>query len=587
MTVQKGLAARVLMTVALLVGGCGFDRESPPPNDTKIQEPAAVFFSLDGSMPEFPTPSGMFSPSQISQYRFEKLLKKATDDLLVQEIVIHFGSPQISFARAGELASALKQVTARGKPLTCHIDSANNLTYWMAANACPRILVSPAGGVEALGLSLEAVFIRELLTSLGITADMLSMGKYKDAAEPLTRNEMSPESREAATSLLFELHHLFIEGIAASRKLDPSEVQKLINSGPHNAKEAVKLGLADGIFTLDSYLNTLQDKYTAGVIDTYGKKAPKQFSILDLIAMLSDEKEKDQQKQDPRIAIVPVIGPISSGSADGPFSGMEMVQDMELNKTLRKIARDDTVKAVVLRIDSPGGSALASDNIWNAVMALKATKPVIASMGDVAASGGYYIASAATEAFASPSTITGSIGVVGGKIVLGNAATKLGIKTERISTGTRANLESPFSAFSKDERDALSKLMRSTYDLFIERIVEGRNLEQSKVLEVAEGRVWTGSQAVKLGLIDKLGNLADSVERARVLASLPAGTQVDILPKPKNFFELLSETFSEPQTLLTRAAAQQHPSIRHALSFTSLLTKHRVLAYTEALFEIR
>jgi protease-4 len=266
---------------------------------------------------------------------------------------------------------------------------------------------------------------------------------------------------------------------------------------------------------------------------------------------------------------------------------MEMVRDMELNKTLREIARDHTVKAVVLRIDSPGGSALASDNIWNAVIALKAKKPVVASLGDVAASGGYYIASAATEAFASPSTITGSIGVVGGKIVLGDAATKLGINTERISTGNRANLESPFSPFSKDERQALAKLMRSTYDLFIERIVEGRNLEQSKVLEIAEGRAWTGSQAVKLGLVDKLGNLSDAIERARVLASMPAGTKVEILPKPKNFFELLSETFSEPQALLTRATAQGHPSIRHALSITSLLAKHRVLAYTEALFEIR
>ncbi len=416
---------------------------------------------------------------------------------------------------------------------------------------------------------------------------MLSMGKYKDAAEPLTRNDMSPESREAATSLLFELHNLFIEGIATSRKLDPSVVQKLIDKGPHNAKEAVKLGLADGIFTLDSYLNTVQDKYPGGFTGSYGKKAPKQFSIFDLLAMLSDEKEEDEKKQDPRIAIVPVIGPISSGTAEGPFAGMEMVKDMELNKTLRKIARDDTVKAVVLRIDSPGGSALASDNIWNAVMDLRAKKPVIASLGDVAASGGYYIAAAATEAFASPSTITGSIGVVGGKIVLASAATKLGIRTERISTSKRANLDSPFSTFNKDERDALSKLMRSTYDLFIERIVEGRNLEQKKVLEIAQGRVWTGSQAVQLGLIDKLGNLADSVERARVLASLPVGTEIDILPEPKNFFELLSETISDPQTLLTKAVAKRHRSVRHALSFTALLAKHQVLTFTEALFEIR
>ncbi|MCP4196496.1 MAG: signal peptide peptidase SppA, partial [Proteobacteria bacterium] len=561
MPLQKELVARVLITVALFIVGCGLDQESSVPGDIRIQGPAAVFFSLDGSMSEFPTPSGIFSATQISQYRLEQLLKKATDDAQVKEVVVHFGTVQISFARAGELASALKQVTARGKQLTCHIDAANNLTYWMAATACPRILVSPAGGVEALGLSLEAVYIRDLLASLGITADVLNIGKYKDAAEPLTRNGMSPESREAATALLFELHHLFIEGIAVNRKLDPTNVQQLIDSGPHDATQAVKLGLADEVLTLDAYLDTLQDKYMAGVIDSYGKKEPKPFSIFDLIGMLSDKKEKDQQSKHPRIAIVPVIGPISSGPAEGPFPGMEMVQDMVLNKTLREIARDDSVKAVVLRIDSPGGSALASDNIWNAVMALKAKKPVIASLGDVAASGGYYVASAATEAFASPSTITGSIGVVGGKIVLSKAAEKLGINTERISTGNRASLQSPFSPFSKDERQVLSKLMQSAYDLFVDRIAEGRNLERSKVREIAEGRVWTGSQAVKLGLIDTLGNLADSLERARVLAALPVGTKVEILPKPKNFFELLSETFSDPQTLLTKATAKRHPSI--------------------------
>ncbi len=160
MTVQKGLVARVLMAVALLVVGCGFGGESPPPSDPKLEKPTAVFFNLDGSIPEFPTPSGMFAQAQISQYGFEKLLKKAADDLQVQEIIIHFGTPQISFARAGELVSALKQIQAKGKPLTCHIDSANNLTYWLTASACPRILVSPAGGVDALGLSMEAVFIR-------------------------------------------------------------------------------------------------------------------------------------------------------------------------------------------------------------------------------------------------------------------------------------------------------------------------------------------------------------------------------------------------------------------------------------------
>ncbi len=574
------------MVALFALGGCGVDIDPPVQMNTPLKGPAAVLFNIDGSMRQFSNPADVFPSLSVSQHRLETLLAKAAGDLQVQEVVIHFGSTSLSFARAGELAQSIRQVAVRGKPVTCHIDEADNTTYWIAATACPRILVSPAGGVEVLGLSLEAVFLRELLASLGVQADLLHIGKYKDAAEPLTRDDMSKEAREAARSLLFELHRISVEGIAAARRLEKGAVQGLIDNGPYDANDTVKLGLADGVSTLGAHLDTLRAKYVGGVIDDYGKAPAQPFSFSEVMKMFSNEAGKASSPTYPRIALVPAIGPITSGTGNEIFMGDDTIYDMELVEALSELAHDDTVKAVVLRIDSPGGSALASDNIWHAVRALAAVKPVIASMGDVAASGGYYIASAATEVFASPSTITGSIGVVGGKVVLADAAAKFGIKTERIETGKRASLTSPFTPFNDDERQVITKLMQRAYDLFVDRVVTGRKLDRDKVLAAAEGRVWTGSQALKLGLVDQNGGLAAALERAQTVAGLAPGTPVDVFPKPKNLMEMLSEALAEPEAVSLRALARRHHSVRQAITLTTLLLDHQVLTFMPAFFEI-
>ncbi len=580
-------AARKTVIAALFsLCGCSLDMASPQTESAALKGPAAVLFNIDGSMPQFTNTAGMFPSLEVSQHRLEGLLAKAAGDLQVQEIVVHFGSPLLSLARAGELVQAIRRVAERGKPVTCHIDEADNLVYWMAAGACPRVLISPAGAVEALGLSLEAVFVRELLASLGVKADMLHIGKFKDAAEPLIRDDMSPEAREAATSLLGEMHRQFIAGIATGRKLDPAAIQVMIDNGPYTADQAVKLGLVDGVSTLGTYLDSIRDKYAGGVIDDYGKAPPKPFSLTELFKMFGGASEESAPTPQPRVALVPAIGPISSGTPDELFGGMETVYDMELVATLSELARDDTVRAVVLRIDSPGGSPLASDNIWHAIRALAAKKPVVASMGEVAASGGYYIASAATEIYASPATITGSIGVVGGKIVFSDGATKIGIHTERIQTAKRASLTSPFSPFNDDERQAMQQLMQQIYNQFVDRVATGRKLERAKVLQVAEGRVWTGSQAIESGLVDTAGTLADAVERARSLGQLPPGAPADVYPEPKNLMEILGEALADPEAATVLALARRHRSMRQALALTTLLLDHQVLAFAPTFFEI-
>lgn len=524
----------------------------------------------------------------MSQHRFNKIIKKAALDFKVQEVVVHIGSPEVSLARASEIVEILQQVTKAGKTLVCHMDSADNVGYWIASAACPTVLLSPAGEVSTLGLALEPIFIRELLATLGISAEMLHIGAYKDAADTLTRDSMSEESRRAATEMLGELHRVLIAGISTSRKLDASKVQSIIDNGPYSATEAKALGLIDEILPLQTYLETLMAKYQGGVVDDYGKPPVKQLSLTDLVKLFQDTSSNEKPHTTPRIALVPVMGPIMGGqNEDSLMGGQESVRDISLTATLGELARDDTVRAVVLRIDSPGGSALASDNIWHAVRHLATKKPVVASMGDVAASGGYYIASAAQEVFATPATLTGSIGVVGGKMVFREAIEKIGVRTDRLQTGKRAGLLSPFTVFNDEERALVTKMMRDAYHLFVDRVATGRNLPKEKVLAVAEGRVWTGSQALSRGLVNHIGGLQAAIARARVLASLPAGVEVDLVPKPKSLMELMGEAFSEPEARVAHVLVKQHAAFKLGLTLATLLKRERVLAITPYSFFAR
>jgi protease-4 len=295
--------------------------------------------------------------------------------------------------------------------------------------------------------------------------------------------------------------------------------------------------------------------------------------------------EQTKQPSPPHIALVPAVGPIVSGTRDDLLGGMEVVYDLELVGALSDVARDDMVKAVVLRVDSPGGSALASDNVWEAVRSLAARKPVVVSMGDVAASGGYYIAAPATEVFASGTTLTGSIGVVGGKLVLGDMLTKIGVHTETMSKGKRAAIGSPLTPFSDEEREVVRALMQDSYDLFVDRVVTGRGMARDKVLAAADGRAWTGSQALSQGLLTRTGTLRQAIERARELAKLPGGP-VQIHPEPKSFMELLSEAFADQGTGVLAAARRLEPG-RRALALAALLRRQNVLAFTPVYVEIR
>ncbi len=586
---MPNLFSRSLFSAVVLftaIAGCDLDGEEPS-TARGATGPVAILLQIDGEIPNFPNPADFLRSTAMSQYRLEDLLNRASKDVQVQEVIVHFLAPQIGWARAGEIGDAISRFRESGKPIMCHLEEADNLTYWMASRSCSKIAIAPAGGIDLIGLSLEAIFLKDLLDSMGVTADILHEGKYKDAADALTRNDMSPESREAMESLLDELHENLVAGIASGRKLDRQTVNGLIEGGPYTASKSVKIGLADEVTTIGALLATMEEKYPGGVQDEYGKEPHKPLSFTDLIGLLGGLTDSaDLKPTHPRIAVIPAIGPIVGGSdKDDLLGSMEVISDMDLVTSLSEATRDDSIKAVVLRIDSPGGSALASDNIWEAVRSLSEKKPVVASMGDVAASGGYYIASAATEIYASGSTLTGSIGVVGGKVVLAGAMEKLGAHSQTLSRGQRATMASPFRPFTEEERSVVASLMKNTYDIFIDRVVTGRKLDRSTVLAAAQGRVWTGSQALSTGLIDKMGTFHDAVERARNLAGFPSAP-VEMHPKPKSFMEILSEQIADQQNVFL-STAHRFPAVRSALVLASLLRGQKVLTFSPIFFEVR
>lgn len=577
MTLMTSMIAAATLSIS-----CGTDDAV---DEDQTGGPRAVLFEIGGPLSSFDNPSDFLGSGTMSQHELETLLARAARDIQVQEIVLHFSAVGIGWGRGWDLSDAISRATESGKPVTCHIEAADNLTYWIAARSCPKIIVAPAGGVDLVGLSLESIYLKDMLDSLAIEADMLHIGRYKSAAETLTRNDMSPEAMEASRSILDRLNEDFVSQIAAGRKMDPAKARDVVAAGPYSAKEAKAAGLVDEIRTMGSILDELEGRYAAGVVDDYGKEPPKPITLTEIMNLLGGGAPGHKENRNPRIALIPAVGPIVEGSSgDDILSGMEVISDMDLVAALGKAGRDDSIKAVVLRIDSPGGGVLASDNIWEAVTRLARKKPVVASMGDVAASGGYYIASAATEIFASPSTLTGSIGVVGGKVVIGRTLEKIGVHTQALQTAPRATIGSPFRPFTDEERVLVTGFMQEAYDLFVDRVATSRSMPREKILSQAEGRVWTGADALKGGLVDRSGTLHDAVERARKLIGSP-GLPVEVYPEPKSLMDMISEQLGQQPSALS--FAKRHPAGRHALAMAAILGSQRVVAFCPVTYEVR
>lgn len=465
----------------------------------------------------------------------ERLRELARDDQLTG-VLVRAGAIDISLPDAVELRAAIHELRKAGKVVACHAEDASNAGYLVLA-ACDRIALAPLGQVAITGPAAVPVHIKPLLDKLGIQADFLHIGAYKGAAEPLTLDAPSKESEETLAAILDRRYQTMVDAIAGERKLPAATVKALIDTALFPSDQARAAGLVDEVAAFEAF----RDAQVHGAwirLELHPErkdplammKAAWQF----LGAMPPDKPPGDH------VALVYALGNIVDGRGDGVLGAREQIASHTLVAALRALTADASVKAVVLRIDSGGGSAQASELIWRAVAELKAKKPVIVSMSDVAASGGYYIASGATRIFALDDTLTGSIGVVGGKLAVRGALARLGVNTFPTGRGKRATMMASLGPWTDDERAAIRSSMEAVYRVFVGRVAEGRGKPPAEIDKIAQGRVWTGVRAKELGLIDEIGGLDAALAEARKLAKVDAATGLQVYPPAPSLRDLIA-----------------------------------------------
>jgi len=541
--------------------------------------------TLAGSLRDGVGQGGVLADVSPHLHRIVERLDKAATDPRVKGVVLSIESPEIGRGRAAELRAAIGRIRRAGKPVAAYLVGADPVHY-LVATACDTVAMPPAATLEITGVRAEVTFYKAMLDRLGVDAEILQVGEFKGAGEPLTRTSMSPQLRAQYEQFVGDLYEQLVEGIAADRKLPPAEVRTLVDTGVFTPEAAVAAKLVDAVAYEDEVISGLAGRLAIDdpkvARDYAAQKLDSDFSgiggLVKLVELLSGQKQAAATGKDRQIAIVHLSGEIREGQGrDDLFTGGAAGADSVI-KAIRDAAKDDKVAAIVLRIDSPGGSALASDLIWRE--AERTTKPVVASLSDTAASGGYYVAVAADRIVAAPGTLTGSIGVVGGKIAVGNALEKIGVHTDVVSKGRNAGWLSMQTPFTDHEREAFLATMKDVYRLFTSKVAAGRRLDMEKVATLAEGRVFTGRMAKELGLVDRLGTLDDAIDEAKTLAGIGADEPVErvLLPEPRGLFDdLFGMTGAGPPlahlTHLTHLAGASLPAAREALVRAALVAR--------------
>jgi protease IV len=484
---------------------------------------------LEQSVPAFPFSGETGADSLQELY---PALRAAREDAGVRGLAVYIQEADFGLARAQELRRQLLALRRAGKFVECYLETAGEggngtLPYYLAT-ACERIHLAPLGDVNLLGLSLENRFLLGTLEKLKIRPEFNQVGRYKSAVETWTRTEFTPPAEEAIAAVLDGYYTQIVTAIAEARRKTPDEVRWIIDGAPFTAEDAVRRGLVDQISYPDQFREHLK------------KRAGGEPSLLPV-----QEYRPAPQIAARRVAVVFALGAIIRGTGGtAPWSGETYMGSNDMSALLRDMGDDDSVAAVVLRIDSPGGSALASDLILREVEKLKEKKPVIVSMSDAAASGGYYIAARADKIVAEPATLTGSIGVFGGKFVTsGFEREHLGVTHDALKRGANADIYSSLQPYTPEQSMLVQRQMDKVYSAFVGHVAAGRRMSRLQVEGVASGRVWTGAAAKKIGLVDELGGLDRAVELAREEAGLGPGEKSAVVfyPEPPTWLSLLFE----------------------------------------------
>jgi protease-4 len=565
---------------------------APGKEEKKDSSPATIaVFRLAGSVSEVPT-DDLFSFAEPSAGTLRDLvtrMKKAGSDPDIKAIVLISQGGGAGLAQTEELRQAMSQVRAGGKDIFAYADSLSMREYLLLAGAS-RISVAPTGDLWINGLHGESPYVRGLLNLIGAQPDFLTCGSYKSAAEIFMREGPSPEAEKMQNWLLDSMYASQLHLIARGRNVDEDRVKAWVDNGPYSAEKAKGAGLIDAVEHKQDFEGMLKAKFGKNLVfeRKYGKEKAKKLDLSSPFAifkMLGDMAAEGTKKKGGKsaVGIVHVDGAISLGAgAASPF-GLTGASSTAIRKALDEAARDDSIKAVVLRVDSPGGSAVASEIILDATRRVKARKPFVVSMGDVAGSGGYYVACASDVIFADETTITGSIGVVSGKLVTTGAWKKIGVTFKSYKRGENAGMLASDEPFSKTERERMQGYMDEIYGVFKGHVEEIRGKKLKKPIdELAGGRVYTGKQALELGLVDKIGTLQDAIQYVAKEAKLK-DYDVRVVPESKNFLDRIleeamggKEEGAELRTLRLPVGGKHDALVEMALPYIQNLDPERV-----------
>ena len=451
-------------------------------------------------------------------------LRKAAADDRIRAVVLAPSPQPLQWGMAQELRGAVAAFRESGKRIVAYLEYGGSQAYYLAA-ACDEVFLAPTSTLDLVGVAWYELFARDALDKIGAYPDMLHAGDFKTAANLYTEQTFTPEHREMTEALTRDFFDQLALGVARGRRMLIGDVHALIDDGPFLPGDALARGLVDGLLYEDELLERLAE----------GDEPVEPLS-------LADYRRVDPASlglgDGPRLAVVHVTGAIVHGRSAGGTAGAATLME-----AVRAASKDEDVEAIVVRINSPGGGAIASDLIWREIVLAGEEKPVVASMSDLAASGGYYVAMPADVIVAQPGTLTGSIGVVGGKLALGGAFDKLGVAVEEVSAGRMAGINSIVNPYSDAGRERVQQIIDAFYEEFLARAAEGRGMTRDAVHAVGQGRVWTGRQARDLGLVDELGGMDAAVAAAKRLAGIEADREVTLVqyPRPRTFFETLSE----------------------------------------------
>ncbi len=528
------IALAVVILIAAAVRYGGTRRPVVAANSTLVLQ-------LEGELPEqmpvdLPIPF-LQEQQPLSIVETWQLLRSATTDSRIKAVVLEPRGLQIGWAKLEELRADLLNFKKSGKPVYAYLRGAGTKEYYLAT-AADQIFMSPEDELDVKGLRAELVFVKGALDKLGVQMEFEHVGKYKDAPDMFTKTESSPETREVLNQVLDQFYGDWVGAVASGRKKQPAAVRALVDNGPFIGKEALNGGLVDALMYEDEVYDRLKQQL--------------KLNQLDKIAEHNYIRAMPKEDGASRIALVVGEGDITRGATND--AGNAGITTAGMIRRLRQVRDDASIKAVILRIDSPGGDGIASDDILHEVKLLSQKKPTVISMSDLAASGGYFIAMTGDPVVAYRNTETGSIGVFFGKVNLRGLYDKLGVKKEIMKRGRFADIDTEYAPLNDEQRAKLRTEIETFYRGFVQRVADGRKRRYDEVEPLAQGRVWTGAQAKQNGLIDELGGIDRAVELVRQKAKIPASEKVTLISYPprRNLLQVLLDRDTDLSLLESR-----------------------------------